>query len=56
MPSSGEVALRAEADVGGSGDDDVIEEFNLEELADSDEIPSHADVCFGWCGVQAQNS
>src|SRR6516162_8951771 len=52
-----EVAELAEGDEiaralgGGLTEDDVVQDFNFEELASADEVARYFDVGFRWCGV-----
>ena len=38
----------------GIPDDDMVENFNLKQLACSDEVTGDFDVCLGWCRFAAR--
>src|SRR2546422_5991230 len=47
-PSHGKITKTAKTDVVWISNDDVVEDFDFEKLAGSDEIASDFDVRFGW--------
>ena len=48
------IAKISKADVAGVSDDNVVENFDFQKLARSDEITSNFDVCLGWGRIAAR--